>query len=127
MHALVAARLGDFDMPLRYLRETGSLDLDPDPNSAGGVRIAGLGGLWLAIVLGLGEIDFTRETLGIDPRLPPQWHALSFCLCWRRRTMEIRITTGSMEIKLRSGEAMGIEIAGAIHILSPGGTTRVSL
>ena len=45
MHAVVAARLGDAEMALRYLRETAALDLDLDPNSAGGVRIAGLGAL----------------------------------------------------------------------------------
>ena len=49
MHALVAARLGDSELALRYLRETASLDLDPDPNTAGGVRIAGLGGMWQAV------------------------------------------------------------------------------
>jgi trehalose/maltose hydrolase-like predicted phosphorylase len=43
MHALVAARLGDADMALRYLRETAATDLDLDPSSAGGVRIAGSG------------------------------------------------------------------------------------
>ena len=45
MHTLVAARLGDVEMALRYLRETADTDLDLDPNSAGGVRIAGLGTL----------------------------------------------------------------------------------
>jgi hypothetical protein len=43
MHALVAARLGDAAMALHYLRATAASDLDFDPNSAGGVRIAGLG------------------------------------------------------------------------------------
>ena len=118
MHALVAARLGDCDMALRYLRETASLDLDPDPNSAGGVRIAGLGGLWQAIVLGLGGIDLTPEMLRIDPQLPPQWRALSFRICWRGRTVGVGIALRSVEVTLISGEAMGIEIAGAIHRLS---------
>ena len=71
MHALVAARLGDADMALRYLRETAAADLDLDPNSAGGVRIAGLGALWQAVVLGFAGLDLTGDTLGIDPRLPP--------------------------------------------------------
>jgi hypothetical protein len=51
--------------PLRYLRETAALDLDPDPNSAGGVRIAGLGGLWQAVVLGFGRLDLLGDTLGV--------------------------------------------------------------
>ena len=35
-----------------YLRATAASDLDFDPNSAGGVRIAGLGALWQAVILG---------------------------------------------------------------------------
>ena len=53
MHALVAARLGDSEMALRYLRETAATDLDLDPSTAGGVRIAGLGALWQAVILRL--------------------------------------------------------------------------
>ena len=36
-------------------------DLEPDPNSAGGIRIAGLGGLWQAIVLGFAGLDLKRR------------------------------------------------------------------
>ena len=45
-HALVAARTGQADLALHYLRETASRDLDLDPNSAGGVRIADFDSLW---------------------------------------------------------------------------------
>jgi trehalose/maltose hydrolase-like predicted phosphorylase len=44
MHALVAARLGDSEMALRFLRETAATDLDFDPGSLQGeemeIRIA---------------------------------------------------------------------------------------
>ncbi len=70
MHALVAARLGDGEMALHYLRETAALDLDPDPNSAGGIRIAGLGGLWQTVILGFAGLDLTGDALAINPRLP---------------------------------------------------------
>jgi trehalose/maltose hydrolase-like predicted phosphorylase len=95
MHALVAARIGYPDMALRFLRETAALDLDPDPNTAGGVRIAGLGGMWQVVVLGFGGVDLSGETLGIDPRLPPQWRALSFRVCWRGRWVALRLTSPS--------------------------------
>jgi trehalose/maltose hydrolase-like predicted phosphorylase len=71
MHALVAARLGDAEMALRYLRETAATDLDLDPNSAGGVRIAGLGALWQAVMLGFAGLDLKGDTLAIDPKLRP--------------------------------------------------------
>jgi trehalose/maltose hydrolase-like predicted phosphorylase len=78
MHALVAARLGDAEMALRYLRASAATDLDLDPNSAGGVRIAGLGALWQAIMLGFAGLDLMGDTPGIDPRLPPQWRSWRF-------------------------------------------------
>jgi trehalose/maltose hydrolase-like predicted phosphorylase len=60
MHALVAARLGDAAMALNYLRATAASDLDFDLNSAGGVRIAGLGALWQAVILGFAGLASTR-------------------------------------------------------------------
>ena len=50
IHALVAARLGETETALRFLRQAAAADLELDPNSAGGIRIAGLGGVWQAIV-----------------------------------------------------------------------------
>jgi trehalose/maltose hydrolase-like predicted phosphorylase len=127
MHALVAARLGEAGMALRFLRETAALDLDPDPNTAGGVRIAGLGGMWQAVVFGFGGVDLSGETLGIDPRLPPQWRALSFRVCWRGRCVALRVTAGNVEATLVAGEVIEIRIAGAIRRLAPGTTVQVPL
>ena len=45
IYALVAARLGETETALRFLRQAAAADLELDPNSAGGIRIAGLGGV----------------------------------------------------------------------------------
>jgi trehalose/maltose hydrolase-like predicted phosphorylase len=126
MHALVAARLGDSEMGLRYLRETAALDLDLDPNSAGGVRIAGLGALWQATMLGFVGLDLRGDTLGIDPKLPPQWRSLSFHVCWRGRSVAIRIAGGTVEATLVEGEAMEMRIGSATQKLTAGETLPVS-
>jgi trehalose/maltose hydrolase-like predicted phosphorylase len=110
LHALVAARLGDAEMALRYLREVAATDLDLDPNSAGGVRIAGLGGLWQAVVLGFAGLDLGGDALKIDPRLPPEWRSLSFRVCWRGRSLEIRISGRDVEATLAEGDAMELQI-----------------
>jgi trehalose/maltose hydrolase-like predicted phosphorylase len=127
MHALVAARLGYHEIALRYLHEGAALDLDPDPNSAGGVRIAGLGGLWQAIVLGFGGLDLSGEMVRLQPRLPPQWHSLSFRACWRGRLVATRIEGDRVAVTLVSGEAMDISIGGAVRRLAPDATVTVSL
>jgi len=127
MHALVAARLGDTEMALRYLHKTAALDLDPDPNSAGGVRMAGLGGMWQTVILGFGGVDLMGDKLSINPKLPPQWRSLSFRVCWKGRVVAIRIDEGNVQAALAKGEEMEIQIAGAIHKLTAGSTLQVSM
>lgn len=127
MHALVAARLGDGEMALHYLRETAALDLDPDPNSAGGIRIAGLGGLWQTVILGFAGLDLTGDALAINPRLPTQWRGLSFRVCWRGRSVAIRIADRIVQATLVDGEAMTVRIKGATRELRAGTTIQVSV
>jgi trehalose/maltose hydrolase-like predicted phosphorylase len=126
MHALVAARLGDAAMALRYLRETATTDLDLDPNSAGGVRIAGLGALWQAVILGFAGVDLKGDTLGIDPRLPPQWRSLSFRVFWRGRCVAIHIAGGTAQATLVEGEAMEVRIGAATRQLTAGVMSQAS-
>jgi trehalose/maltose hydrolase-like predicted phosphorylase len=120
MHALVAARLGDSELAMRYFRETASLDLDPDPNSAGGVRMAALGGMWQAALLGFAGLDLRSETLGLDPKLPPKWRRLSFQVCFRGRVVAIRISVGTVHATLEKGDDMDLRISGAVHRLTAG-------
>ena len=74
---------------------------------AGGVRIAGLGALWQAVILGFAGLDLKGGMLGVDPRLPPQWRSLSFRVCWRGQSVAIRITDGIVQATLVEGEGMG--------------------
>jgi HAD superfamily hydrolase (TIGR01509 family) len=124
MHARVAARLGDHALALKYLH--GIAQLDPNPNAAGGVRIAGLGGIWQAVVLGFGGLDLMGEVLGIDPKLPPKWRSLSFRVCWRGRTVAFRISDGAVLATLEQGEPMDIRISGAVRALTPGVTLEAA-
>jgi trehalose/maltose hydrolase-like predicted phosphorylase len=127
IHALVAARLGETETALRFLRQAAIADLELDPNSAGGIRIAGLGGLWQAIILGFAGLDLKSDMLGIDPRLPPHWRSLSFRVCWRGRSVAIRIAGKTAQATLVDGEGMEIRIAGTRGKLTPGVTLEVSI
>jgi HAD superfamily hydrolase (TIGR01509 family) len=118
MHALVAAQLGDSQLALRYLHDIA--EFDPDPGSAGGVRIAGLGGLWQAVVLGFGGLDLTGDTLTLNPHLPPQWRSLAFRVCWRGRSVAISIDGDGVHATLAKGAPLDIRIAGALRTLTGG-------
>ncbi|MBV9376773.1 MAG: glycoside hydrolase family 65 protein [Alphaproteobacteria bacterium] len=127
IHALVAARLGETEIALRYLRHAAAADLELDLNSAGGIRIAGLGGVWQAIVLGFAGLDLTGDILGLDPKLPPQWRSLSFRARWKDRSVAIRIAGRTVEARLVNGQPMEMRIAGATRKLTAGATLQVSI
>jgi len=84
-----------------------------------------LGGMWQAVVLGFGGVDLSGEMLAIEPRLPPQWRALSFRISCRGRSVAVRLTAGHTEATLAAGEAMEITIGGAVRRLEPGATVQM--
>ena len=127
MHALVAARLGDAEMALRYLHQAAAADLELDPNSAGGIRIAGLGGVWQAVVLGFAGLDLGGETISINPRLPPEWRDMSFTVCWRGRSVQVRIAGMMVRVSISAGAPVSIRIAGEIRRLDADAALEVRL
>ncbi len=125
MHALVAARLGEMALALRYLQETAAIDLsDSAADSAGGVHIAALGGLWQAVMLGFAGVSLAGDTPALTPRLPPHWRSLGFRLCWRGRLVRIRISQGGQEVEavLEAGEAMTLRVHGTQRALRLAGS-----
>jgi len=91
------------------------------------VRIAGLGALWQAVMLGFAGLDLAGDTFGIDPKLPPQWRSLAFRVRWRGRSVAIGIAGRTVEATLAEGQAMDIRIADAMRKLTPGATAKVSI
>jgi trehalose/maltose hydrolase-like predicted phosphorylase len=127
MHALVAARLGDTNMAMRYFHRTAATHLDLDPNGAGGVRIAGLGALWQIVILGFAGLRLKGSMLAIHPALPHNWQSLSFHVRWRGRLVAIRITEKSAEATLVAGEPMDLRVASSILALKPGAVVKALL
>jgi trehalose/maltose hydrolase-like predicted phosphorylase len=127
MHALVAARLGDAKMALRYFRQAAAADLELDPHSAAGIRIAGLGGLWQAAVLGFAGLDLSGETISINPRLPPEWRSMSFTVRWHGRSVQVRIAGTMVRVAVSDGEPLEIQIGDGRHSLKGGATLDVRL
>jgi trehalose/maltose hydrolase-like predicted phosphorylase len=72
-------------------------------------------------------LDLRGDTLGIDPRLPPQWRSLAFRVCWRGRSVAIRITGSTVQATLVDGEVMEIRIAATTRKLTAGAPVQVSV
>jgi len=96
MHAIVAARIGDLPLAERYFRETAATDLDDvTAGVAGGVHIAGLGGLWQAAILGFAGLRLEDDGLRFEPRLLAGWETLRFRVQWHGREVGIRLERAS--------------------------------
>ncbi len=127
MHALAAAQLGEMELATRYFQDTAATDLaDNSDNSAGGVHIAALGGLWQVAVFGFGGLSLRAEALGLDPSLPSIWRTFGFHTHWRGRLVRIQIDQDADEISatLVNGERMPLVLRGQPHTLEPGTTVR---
>ena len=74
--------------------------------------MAGLGGVWQAVVLGFAGLDLMGDVLGMDPKLPPHWGSLSFRVHWRGRIVQVGIAGGVVRATLAAGEAMELRVAG---------------
>ena len=86
IHALVAARLGNIALAERYFCQAAEIDLGNNMgNAAGGVHVAGMGGLWQAAVFGFAGLRLTESGLEHHPNLPPSWCNLSMRFQWRGR------------------------------------------
>ncbi|MGI9146432.1 MAG: glycoside hydrolase family 65 protein [Chloroflexota bacterium] len=120
MHAIVAARLGDLDVAARYFRETAATDLgNANAEGAGGVRIAALGGLWQAAILGFAGLKLEADGLRFSPCLPPGWELLCFRVQWRGRELELRLERALrlFTATLASGDPMRIYVGEQVHTL----------
>jgi trehalose/maltose hydrolase-like predicted phosphorylase len=127
MHAVVAARLGDVALAARYFQETAATDLDDTRGgSAGGVRIAALGGLWQTAMFGFAGVAVRPDGLALDPHLPPSWQTMRFRVQWRGRRVHVAIDAAGRTAcaTLESGEPMTLHVGGAGHRLEAGRPVR---
>ncbi|HEX7049438.1 MAG TPA: glycosyl hydrolase family 65 protein [Longimicrobiales bacterium] len=115
MHALVAARVDNVTLALRYFRQAAAIDLANNMgNAAGGVHAAALGGLWQAAIFGFGGLGIARGRLMLDPHLPHGWRALRFPLRWRGRRLRIGIEAEGrrVEVVLWEGDDVVVSVGG---------------
>ena len=109
LHGLAAARLGESEMALGYLRKSAAIDLsDSYVGIGGGIHIASLGGNWMLVVLGFAGLSLRSDGISLDPKLPAEWRSLAFAVQWRGRSLKIRIRQDKRDVEasLQDGEPM---------------------
>lgn len=92
IQAVTAAEVGHLDLAYDYAREAARIDLeDIDHNSADGLHIASLAGVWTALVAGFGGLRQDGERLSFAPRLPENITRLTFTVRWRGQRLGVDI------------------------------------
>jgi hypothetical protein len=130
LHGVVAARLGQADKALAYLRQSSAIDLaDTHVAIAGGIHIAAQGGVWMIAVLGLAGLSLRDDGLSFEPRLPAAWRSLTFPVQWRGRQIRIVIDRSlrRLEATLETGAPMAVWLEGARYELDAAGPLLVNL
>lgn len=130
LHGVVAARLGQADKALAYLRQSSAIDLaDTHVAIAGGIHIAAQGGVWMIAVLGLAGLSLRDDGLSFEPRLPAAWRSLTFPIQWRGRQIRIVIDRSlrRLEATLETGAPMAVWLEGARYELDAAGPLLVNL
>ena len=111
MHALVAARLGDADLALRYFEQAVAIDMaDNHTTIAGGLHMAALGGTWLTAVFGFAGLSLQSDGIALKPKLPASWRSLKFGIEWRGRRLRIGIDAAErlFHATLEAGDPMAV-------------------
>jgi trehalose/maltose hydrolase-like predicted phosphorylase len=128
MHAIVAARLGDVELATRYFEETAATDLaDTRGGSAGGVRIAALGGLWQTVVFGFVGFAIRHDGIALDPHLPGTWRSVRLRVHWRGRRVHVHLehATRTLTAMLEIGEPLMLHVGGSSQQLRGGDPVHV--
>jgi trehalose/maltose hydrolase-like predicted phosphorylase len=89
IHAILASDLGKTVEAYERFMQAAMVDLeDVRGNAADGIHGASAGGIWQAVILGFGGIQFVGDQPIANPHLPPGWTRLKFKLHWRGKWHE---------------------------------------
>lgn len=109
IQAIVAAEVGHLDLAYDYFRETALVDLrDLAGNTADGLHLASLSGVWLVAVAGFGGLRDHGDQLHFAPCLAPELSRVAFGLVYRGRRLRVEVTHSGARYELQSGAPMEI-------------------
>ena len=107
VQAVIAAEIGHLDLAEDYLAEAALMDLDDlEHNTANGLHMASLAGIWTALVAGYGGMRHTDAALSFTPRLPPALTRLAFGLLLAGRTLRVEVSSRGSHLLHRSGKPL---------------------
>ena len=109
VHAILAARLGDEERAYEFYLRTARLDLDNYNNdTCDGCHITSMAGTWMAVVEGFGGMRVKNGILCFNPFSPQKWQSFSFHLNFRNVLLEVKVSTGKVQIDNKSNQEIKV-------------------
>jgi alpha,alpha-trehalose phosphorylase len=104
VQAVTAAEVGHLELAYDYAYEAAQIDLrDLEHNSADGLHMASLAGVWTALVAGFGGLREHEGMLSFAPQLPDRISRLGFTLRWHGLRLDVDIQPDRATYTLRDG------------------------
>jgi alpha,alpha-trehalose phosphorylase len=109
IQSVAAAEIGDLRTAEDYLADALTIDLaDRNGNVRDGLHVASAGGVWMALVHGLGGMRTRGEVLAFDPALPRRFDRLCFRVRRRDSTLEVDIRPDHVTYRVIEGPPLVI-------------------
>lgn len=118
--AIAAARLGEEEAALGFMRECAFVDLENrHGNTSHGLHMAALAGSWLVLAQGWGGLRLDGPVPAFAPRLPSAWAGYSFRLQWRGSVIELAVNREGCTYRLLAGAPLDIRDHGRALRVGP--------
>ncbi|MFW5981806.1 MAG: glycoside hydrolase family 65 protein [Halanaerobiaceae bacterium] len=121
IHAILAAKIGDFDKAYQMYLRTARLDLDNYNNDTeDGCHITSMAGTWMSIVQGFGGLRVRDDKLILNPFLPEHWDSYSFKVIFRGIQIEIKVKNENIELFNHGNNSVAMNLYGQGYLLGAG-------
>lgn len=121
IYGTMSALAGEMEKAKEYFDLTRDIDLkNRQGNTADGLHLGNLGGIWLFMVQGYAGLRLREGMLTFSPNLPPEWKKLRFPLRYRGARLLVEMRQGGALIELRGNQRFELQIYGRKITLQPG-------
>ncbi|MEM8620391.1 MAG: glycosyl hydrolase family 65 protein [Actinomycetota bacterium] len=126
VQAIVAAEVGYDDLALEYFEQSLYLDLcDTHGNTADGVHVASLGGVWAGVVHGFAGMVEWGDYLEFSPRLPAKWEGLAFKIHRHGSVLHVDLDRDGCTLEVTEGAGVPVIDGDDRVLVEPGQPLRI--
>ena len=128
VQSIIAAEVGYADLAYRYFLSALYVDLaDRHANTSDGVHVASTGGVWSALASGFGGFRDHGGEFTIDPRLPENWHELTYRVTLRGTRVRVTVRDAEVELVVEDGDSAALSVRGEAVTVEKGSPVTVAL